>query len=443
MFDSVFKGEALSYNELKLILERNSFPEECYFDISYSPIRERDGTVSGVLAIVSEVTDSVKIRAALENSRKVMHNMITQSPVAMAIFRGPDHIVEIANTKVLEVWGRTEEEALNKPIFEVLPEAGKEGLKKLMFDVYSSGERFIANELPVSLYRNGKVETVYVNFVYEPIMKDDPVNAGVLSVAIDVTEQVNARQKVEQTNNELEISNEALAQFAYIASHDLQEPVRKISTFTQMLETSIVDINSNSKRYIEKIYNSTDRMSALIRDVLSYSRVSRIENFETVDLNKIIAGVKIDFELLIEQLQAEIETVNLPSLSAISSQMTQLFDNLMSNSLKYRNPDVKPLIKISSQILQDIGIVNQYRLDRDRIYYHIKFSDNGIGFDEAHKFKIFKIFQRLHGKMEYGGTGIGLAICEKIVQNHKGHIYAEVGKNGGAEFNILLPDESK
>ncbi|PWB27451.1 sensor histidine kinase [Flavobacterium sp. HTF] len=445
MFNSVFQGEGLSYKELELILERNGYAEKCYFDIFYSPILGKDDKINGVLAIVSEVTETVMIRAALENSKKVLQNMIIQSPVAMAIFRGQDHIVEVANKKVLELWGRTEEESLNKPIFEVLPEAGEQGLKELMFKVYSSGERFIANELPVALYRNGNVETVYVNFVYEPIMQDDPRNSGVLSVAIDVTEQVKSRQRVEEivaelknSNDELEKSNEALAQFAFIASHDLQEPVRKISTFTQMLEHNIVDISDSSRRYLEKIYNSTDRMSALIRDILSYSKLGRTDNFESVDLNAVLAEIQVEFELLIEETSALIESAVLPTITAIPTQMTQLFDNLLSNALKYRKSGVDPVIKISYQLVSGNTDIRQIKLDPEKEYHRITVSDNGIGFEEKQALKIFKIFHRLHGKMEYSGTGIGLAICEKVVQNHGGQIYAEAG-SGGALFHILLP----
>ena len=325
--------------------------------------------------------------------------MIIQAPVAMAIFRGPDHVVEVVNTKVLELWGKTEEESLNKPIFEVLPEAGKQGLKQLMYDVYSTGERFTANELPVTLYRDGKVETVYVNFVYESIMKGDPVNAGVLSVAIDVTEQVHARQKVEEVvlqlgeaNTKLEKSNAELAEFAYIASHDLQVLIRKISTFTQMLEHNIADINDKSKDYISKIYNSTDRMSTLVRDVLAFSRVNASVDFESVELNAIITAVKIDYELVIDETNATIETTILPKVNAISSQMIQLFGNLMSNALKYRKPGESPSIAISSEVVKDSDLIHRFGLDQKKKYYHIRFSDKGIGFHLDQVDKIFRIF---------------------------------------------------
>lgn len=448
MFAEVLKGNAIRHSELELILERNGYPEKCYFNFSYSPLRDKNGNIVGILAVVVETTDGVKVRLALENSKSVLSSMIIQSPIAMAIFRGPDHIVEVANTKVLELWGKSEEESLNRPIFDVLPEAGKQGLKQLMYHVYSTGERFVANELPVALYRKGKVETVYVNFVYEPIINNNPSDVGVLSVAVDVTEQVNARKKVEEivvqleaANIELEKSNSALAQFAYIASHDLQEPVRKIGTFTQMLEHDIRNISEKSKGYLTKIYNSADRMSKLIRDVLAYSKVDRTEMFESVDLNDIITIAKTDFELVIDETHATVEAETLPTIKAIPSQMIQLFVNLLSNSLKYRRRGVDPVIRISAELLKNADHIKQYGLDPKKDYHHIKFSDNGIGFDKDHVVKIFRIFQRLHGRKEYEGTGIGLAICEKIASNHSGHIFAEVGENGGAIFNILLPIE--
>jgi signal transduction histidine kinase len=159
-----------------------------------------------------------------------------------------------------------------------------------------------------------------------------------------------------------------------------------------------------------------------------------------VDLNNTIKSLETDFELLIEQTGAAVSFDKLPVIDAIPSQMTQLFGNLLSNSLKYTRPDIPPVITISAALASKEKIEKHAQIPENKLYYHIIFSDNGIGFDQEHADRIFKIFQRLHGKDEFEGTGIGLSICRKIVQSHQGHISAAVGDNGGAVFHILLPE---
>ena len=182
-------------------------------------------------------------------------------------------------------------------------------------------------------------------------------------------------------------------------------------------------------------------MQTLIRDVLTYSElVKDIEVFSQTDLNDILEGVIQDFELLIEQKNASITYDRLPSIEAIPLQMSQLFGNLISNSLKFARTDMQPEIKISSQRLEgkDTG---QAGVDEKTVYYKITFTDNGIGFREEYAEKIFNIFQRLHGKLEYEGTGIGLAMCKKIALNHNGTLDAAGSSEKGAIFNLLIPEK--
>jgi signal transduction histidine kinase len=269
----------------------------------------------------------------------------------------------------------------------------------------------------------------------------------------DVTQQVIAMQRVEElvtertaelaeANKNLQRSNAELAQFAYIASHDLQEPLRKISTYSQMLENSLGDnLNEKSKSYFAKMHASASRMLTLIRDVLAYSQLSTTHNLlEKVDLNNVVENVKTDFELLIEQKHVTIKAEKLPVLEAIPLQMSQLFTNIISNALKFIRPDVDPVISISVVKMGRPEIKALPALDLNVPYYRITFEDNGIGFEQEYAEQIFNIFQRLHLKTAYEGTGIGLALCRKIVQNHHGDIYAESKKNKGATFNIILPE---
>lgn len=323
--------------------------------------------------------------------------------------------------------------------------------ESIMEDVFRTGIKFTSEEHEMVLVRNGRNEKIYATFQYIPFTENNTDVTKVIIMAVEVTHQVEVRKEIEaaviertkeldESNLQLKRSNADLEQFAYIASHDLQEPIRKISTFTQLLEQSIPDISETSKNYISKVYNSTDRMTKLIRDVLAFSRISQQESgFEKVDLTKIIQGVEADFDLMIQQKQATIHVEELPVVDAIPSQMIQLFSNLLSNSLKYSRSDVRPEIHITLASAKKEKVESHPQLNQHKAYYHIRFSDNGIGFSPEHADRIFKIFQRLHGKTDYEGTGIGLSICRKILHTHQGHIAAAVGENGGAVFNILLP----
>ena len=318
------------------------------------------------------------------------------------------------------------------------------GLEEIIKNVYETGELYLANEQPVNLYRDDKVETVYQNFVYEPYRDPNGKILGVTAVTIDVTSQVLARLKIEEIVKErtesLRKTNADLSQFAYITSHDLQEPARKIATFTEMLRKSLGDrVDPRSGTYLDKIEKSSTRMLSLIRDVLAFSTISNGKrNFQPVDLNEIFASVKNDHELLIEEKQAIFDYPEMPVIEAIPIQMSQMFNNLLSNSLKFIPKDKHPFIRVTWKKLNAAELLAE-GLAGGNEYVQIDFSDNGIGFSIEHAEQIFNIFQRLHGRSDYEGTGIGLAICQKIAENHHGKIEANSAKGQGATFRILLP----
>ena len=203
MFDGVMKGKAVGVTDFMFLLNRNGFEEECYFDFSYSPIRKDNGEVGGILVTVIERTEKKKIAEALKESNARFINNIMQAPVAMCIFRGNNYVVEIANEQMLTIWGKQAEQVMNKPIFEGLPEAKDQGLEVLLENVYTTGEKFVANERPVNLPRNGKVETTYVNFVYEALKETDGTISGIVAIAIEVTPQVISRSKVEESEHKV------------------------------------------------------------------------------------------------------------------------------------------------------------------------------------------------------------------------------------------------
>jgi light-regulated signal transduction histidine kinase (bacteriophytochrome) len=232
--------------------------------------------------------------------------------------------------------------------------------------------------------------------------------------------------KLENYNNELNRSNQELQQFAYVASHDLQEPVRKILFYSNYLLNSNGDIDSRSLKYLSNIHDSSKRMRSLIQDLLSFSMINKAAvNFQLVDLNEILGEVLQDLEIAITQKNAEIEAMPLPNICGDVNMMRQLFSNLINNSLKFSKAFLPPVITISSQ-------ENGHLLE-------IIMKDNGIGFDEKYTTRIFDLFKRLHSRESYDGTGLGLAICKKIVELHNGTIWATGTEDTGACFHFSLP----
>ncbi|MDQ2656490.1 MAG: PAS domain-containing protein, partial [Bacteroidota bacterium] len=394
-----------------------------YFNYVYKPLVNADGMIYGIHHMAMDVTEQVRARKKVEQSEANLRNMILKAPVAMSILRGPGFIVDIANDLMFRLWGKQPEDMLQKPIFQALPEVRFQGFEEILERALTKGESFSAEAIPIALPRTGGIETVFVNFLYEPYRDADGTISGVMAVATDVTEQVKARQRVEElveertkeladSNRNLKRSNDELAQFAYIASHDLQEPARKISTFVDMLQKILKDVDPRSKTLLHKIEMASRRMLRLIRDVLAYSQLSEKRPLVTrVDLNQVLTTACEDFELLIQEKNATIEVKQLPIIEGIPIQMGQLFGNLIANALKFTHAERMPHILISSSLADPSEASRLRELDPDKAYYKISFRDNGIGFNQNNAEQIFDIFQRLHSQPEFPGTGIGLAMC--------------------------------
>ncbi|MCH7909680.1 MAG: hypothetical protein IIB38_08700 [Candidatus Hydrogenedentes bacterium] len=234
-------------------------------------------------------------------------------------------------------------------------------------------------------------------------------------------------------------SNEELQQFAMVASHDLQEPLRKVQAFGDRLKTKYGDVlDERGLDYLTRMQDAAQRMETLINDLLDFARVtSRAKPFAPVDLGKLMAELVADLDVQIKESGAKIEIGKLPTLDADPSQMRQLFQNLIGNALKYRRQDVPPVIKITSKAKPGKG---RHPKHGRKTSHRITISDNGIGFKDEHAERIFGIFRRLHGRVSYSGTGVGLAIVRKIVERHNGAITASGVPGHGATFTITLPE---
>jgi PAS domain S-box-containing protein len=258
--------------------------------------------------------------------------------------------------------------------------------------------------------------------------------------AADVTRLRQYEFELEQKIRDLNRSNQELEQFAYVASHDLQEPLRKIIAFGDRLEMRCGSLlNEEGKQYLSRMSDSARRMKLLIENLLNFSRLTRKNQpLEPTDLNEVLQAVLIDLEVKIQEKQAQFRADQLPIIAGIASQIHQVFLNLIGNALKFSKPDQIPQVAIR-YALADPQLVQQQGLDSSRPYHCILISDNGIGFEQEYAERIFFIFQRLHGRMEYEGSGIGLAICKKIAENHNGQIFAQSSPGEGATFGLLLP----
>jgi signal transduction histidine kinase len=273
----------------------------------------------------------------------------------------------------------------------------------------------------------------------------DRQNTEILAWNQQLEEKIKARtQELEHTNAELTVvnnkllkSNRDLEQFAYVASHDLQEPLRKIQTFSQLAESHLLD-SELTQQYLSKIYTSAQRMAALIKSVLNYSRLSNVsEPFSPVDLNEVIEFIQTDFELLIVEKKATVTKNQLPIIQGIPLQINQLFANLISNALKFCDKQPQITIKAAVRPGDQLSLPDELPVTKE--YVELIVEDNGIGFDPVYAKKIFTIFQRLHTQKDYPGTGIGLALCKRIVENHSGTIAVHSEQGKGTTFFVYLP----
>ncbi len=564
---------------------------EGFINFVYQPYREADGTITGVMAVVHDVTTQALAQQKIQNSEARFRTLIEEAPVATCLFTGRELTIALANELMLDLWGKNAS-IIGKHLADAVPELKEQAFLDILDQVFTTGESYSASAARAELEVSGILKTYYFNFTYKPLRNEAGEVYGIMNMALDVTEQVLAGKKLEEaeaglrgavdlaelatwtidlekelitysprlqewlglteqtikfgtialvherdekrvinalktamvtggdgffdevytitnittgqdriihsngkttfgqdgqalavtgtsqdvtiqhelrlglenevqkrteelaaaieelraTNEELEAanaellhSNTELAQYAYVASHDLQEPLRKIRVFTGMLRTS--QTSEENSTIIEKISSSAERMTLLIQDLLSFSRLLRSETMMMpISLNNTVTAVWNDFELLAKEKNATIEIGELPVIEAVSLQMNQLFYNLISNALKFTMAQRAPHIWITSQLItQEEAGKHIPKLLPFCEYYHITVKDNGIGFETRYHEQIFEVFKRLHGRDLYPGSGIGLALCRRIAVNHQGVLYATSETGNGSTFHIILP----
>ena len=371
----------------------------------------------------------------IEKAQQKFQGLLESAPDAIVIV-GEKNIIQLVNNQCEHIFGYHKDELIGRNVELLLPErfrASPEEHRKLFFDYPGVRSTGTGIEL-LGRRKNGKEFPVEISL--SPLETAD----GVLVTAAirDISEKkrleneireanVTLEKKVTQRTAELESKNKELAQFAYVASHDLQEPLRTTSSFVELLRKQYYGkLDENADRYIDYVIQASDRMKTLIKDLLDYSRIGREKKFEPVDCNVAFEEVMADLAKVIKENKAEITAGSLPVVNAFPTELKLLFQNLISNSIKFQKPGIAPHIEISTI--------------RENGHWHFQFRDNGIGIEKQYQQRIFIIFQRLHNRSVYEGSGIGLAHCKKIVELHGGTIWVESEAGNGSTFHFTLAE---
>jgi PAS domain S-box-containing protein len=398
---------------------------------------------------ILDTTDEKLTLLALKSSEQRFRTLSDTLP-AMVWISDPQGTLYYYNRSVYEFSGFTPEELARTGWIEIVhPEDRPENIEKWMHSI-KTGEPFLFEH---RFRRHDGVYRWQLSRAVPQYNDEGQIEMWVGSstdihdhkeFADELEEQVSQRtQELINSNEALLKSNTELAQFAYVASHDLQEPLRKIQTFVTMVsDLEKLRISEKGAEILQRLRSTAERMQQLVIDLLSYSRVNKMENhFTRTDLNYLIHTILQQLEESIDHRNIKIQLDTLPAIQAVPFQIEQLFTNLLSNAIKFSDPSKSSKIQIRYQHLP-AGADRSEGLNETWSYHKIEVEDNGIGFDNDYRDRIFQVFQRLHGKDIFPGTGIGLAICKKIIDNHQGVISAS-GKTGeGALFTIFIPDFS-
>ncbi|GAB4197882.1 MAG: hypothetical protein Fur006_47010 [Coleofasciculaceae cyanobacterium] len=405
-----------------------------YMNVRGVPVLEPDGSIREWVGINTDITERKQVEAArdralieAEAARAALQWVFMQAPAAIQVTRGPDHITETANSMYLNLTGKRD--LVGKPTREAFSELEGQGFFDLLDRVYTTGKPFIGKEMPAVFDRNedGKLEESFWNFVYQPLKDGEGNVYGIMTHAVEVTDQVRARQEIEKKAEELahlmqslERTNQELDRFAYIVSHDLKAPLRAIATLAEWIEEDQGDrLCEESRQHLNLLRGRVNRMAGLIDGILQYSRAGRMQQVETVEVSALLDDV---LELLAPPPHVTmIVQPEMPTLKTEKVPLEQVFINLIGNALKYANrPDARIQVSVRDA----------------RQYYEFAIADNGPGIAPEYHEKIWGIFQRLEARDKVEGTGIGLSIVQKIVESRGGRVWVESELGAGTTFRF-------
>lgn len=449
-----------------------------YFKYSFTPLFDSDGNVYGVMNTAADVTDLVVAQQHLQRAEASLRGAIELAELGDWELDLNTGLVNYSET--IRTWfGLNQNEAALEQIYNPIHPAdrdqvqnaiaralapGSEGIYDAEYRIinFNSGAQHILHARGKVLYnaeghafklvgtaqdvtaerdRQQTLESLVILRTEELAAANEELAAANEELAAQNEEYMSVNEELEEANQLLMRSNENLNQFAYVASHDLQEPLRKIQQFGDLLSKQYASQIGNGLTYLERMRSAASRMSTLIEDLLSFSSIStQRQDSRPVALNAVIDEILPDFELVIAETGAQVNVGRLPIIHGNAMQLGQLLQNLLSNALKFRRLDIPPIVHIRSSRLSAKELPASVRTTRSAEMYHqVEIVDNGIGFDEQYLERIFQVFQRLHSRNEFSGTGIGLAICAKVMENHGGAITASSKPEEGATFKLYFP----
>ncbi len=452
VMENVMKGKTLSYKDQQLTLHRNDKPEEVWMDLNYSPINDNSGSAVGVFAIVVETTQVIlskqkekRAEEALLSERSRLHDLFMEAPAMIAVLRGPTHVFELSNPLYSQLVGNRP--LIGKTFRDAIPEIEGQGLYEILDDVYRSNKPFYAHELAVKLDRKGKsgIKTGYFNFVYQPSHAVDGSVDGILVHAVEVTDQVEARKKIEDiaeeqkhliamTNqrDELIKLNNAKDDFISLASHQLRTPATAVKQYISLLQSGFGGaLNPEQEKYLQTAFDSNERQLNIINDLLKTAQIDSShyvlhKHLQTIPA--LINDVIYDFQPPLQLKDQTVVFIGADDESQVlldSTEMKLVFANLLENASKYSYPGSTISIQIRKHV-KSLEIV---------------FEDSGVGIEEEDTVRIFDKFTRINNELSdtVTGSGLGLYWVKRIVRLHKGTIKVQSTLNKGSKFIIRLP----
>jgi len=449
-------GKTFSAEGIPVQVPREKGMETIYINLLYEPFLSGDGTITGIMVVANDVTEQVKARKKmeesewelqqkvkertheLENQTRLVNNILDNSSNGISVTEmirdEKGNVIDastiLANEAAIRYTGLPREIYLTKTAKEIDPFILESDYGKTCLHTLETGE-------PALIQYHLQMVNKWLELTISRMDKDHLIH-----IFTDVTPIKESQLQLERTIEELKRSNSNLEEFAYAASHDLKEPIRKVHFFSDRLRSELSDsLSENQRRLFERMQYAANRMGTLIDDLLTYSHFTKeISQLEPIDLNQKIRTVLGDLELEIEEKKAQITVGEMPVINGNRRQLQQLFQNLVGNALKYAKPGLPPEVQISaSKVKGKEAGTDSPTIDAEKWYYLIEVKDNGIGFKQEDAQRIFNVFTRLHGNAEYGGSGVGLSIVKKVAENHNGYVWAEAQVESGALFKVLLP----